>query len=117
MSKRFLTVSSRVCLVLGGVCGSVAAFGQDAPGRAAFEVASVKPAAPDTSGGPAKARAEEMMQEVLDQRMPGNLPKDRGRSRILSIKCWRTPAGKLPQLSIFGISHRKPCGPSARPTV
>jgi hypothetical protein len=27
------------------------------------------------------------------------------RSRILSIKCWRTPAGRLSQLSIFGISR------------
>jgi uncharacterized protein (TIGR03435 family) len=78
MSKRFLTVSSKVCLVLAGVGGSSTTFGQDAPNRPAFEVASVKASAPDTSGGPAKGRAEEMMQEMQNDRLPGLLPKDRG---------------------------------------
>lgn len=78
MWKRFHRVSSKVLLVLAGILGSVATLGQTAPPRPAFEVASIKAAAPDTGGSPAKARAEEMVQEMMNDRQPGVLPKDPG---------------------------------------
>jgi hypothetical protein len=39
------------------------------------------------------------------------------RSRIRSIKCWRTPGGRLPHVSIFGIRRQRPFGPSDHPDV
>jgi hypothetical protein len=34
------------------------------------------------------------------------------RSRIRSIRCWRTASGKFFHVSRWGISRQKPCGPA-----